>query len=128
MKLNEIFHGENLKAEDLKGKDVTLTVTKWEVAEFDEGGKVDTKIKLHFGESDRTLVLNKTNGYAIAEFLQTEELTEWIGAKVTIYPTKTEFAGKRVDCIRIRAAKTPKGVSTPVEKRFDETDENERPF
>ena len=114
MKLDDIFHGENLKAEDLKGKDVSLTISSWEVAEFEEGGKTDKKIKLHFSETDRTLILNKTNGYSVAEGL-TDDLDNWAGGVITLYPTKTDFGGKRVDCIRIKDARPAKGVTTPAE-------------
>ena len=125
MQLNEIFHGESLKAEELKGKDVTLTIAGWSLKEFEEKGKIDRKVELRFAETDRTFILNKTNGYQIAEYLGTENLDDWPGSKVTLYPTKTDFGGKRVDCIRVKAAQRPQGVSVP---QVDETDHNEVPF
>lgn len=122
MKLDEIYSGssDSIKADDLKGRDVTLTIEKWKVQEFDEEGKHGpykaNKIVLSFQETDKTLVLNKTNGYAIAEFLSEDDPANWVGAKVTLFPTKTSFGTKMVDCIRIRSAQPVKGVTTPAEK------------
>ena len=104
MKLDEIFHGDSLKAADLKGKDVALTISGWAMKELDEGNKPE----IRFAETERTLILNKTNAFAIAEELGKDDLEDWKGATVVLYPTKTEYAGKRVDCIRIRTAELPK--------------------
>ena len=127
MKVTEIFHGENLKAEDLKGKEVTLTIASWSLKEFEENGRTDKKICLTFEETDRTLICNKTNAFAISDMLG-EDLGDWAGGRICIYPTKTEFAGRRVDCIRVKEARPAKGVTTPVEAKYPETDENTVPF
>jgi len=132
MKLDEIYAGgsDSIKAEDLKGKDVTLTISAMEVREFDEEGKYGLykakKIVLAFKETDKTMVLNKTNGYSIADLLHIDDPEQWIGCKITIFPTRTSFGNKMVDCIRIRDAQAPEGVRTP--KKYDETDHNEVPF
>ena len=112
MKLDEIFHGDSLKAADLKGKDVTLTISGWAMKDLDDGDKPE----IRFAETDRTLILNKTNAWAIAEEIGKDDLNDWIGVKIVLYPTKTEFAGKRVDCIRIRSASLPEGVRSPRQK------------
>lgn len=103
MKVSDIFHGESLRADDLGDKDVTLTIEGWAVKEFDE----KRKIELRFAESERTLVLNKTNARSIEEMLDESDLDHWKGAKITIYATKTDYGGKRVDCIRVKAASFP---------------------
>ena len=134
MKLDEIYSSgsDSLKADDLKGKDVTLTISGMEVREFDEEGKYGPykakKIVLSFTNTDKTMVLNKTNGYSIADLLQIDDPSNWVGSKITIFPTRTSFGSKMVDCIRVRDAKAPAGVKTPATKQYDETDENEVPF
>ena len=112
MKLDEIYCStDTIKAEDLKGKDVIVTITAWEVKEFDEEGQhgpyKSKKIVLTFAETDKKLVLNKTNGFQIAEFLKQDDPSKWEGAWIKLYPTKTSFGSKMVDCIRIREANYP---------------------
>jgi hypothetical protein len=104
MRVSDIFHGDSLKAADLKGKDVTVTIEGWSVKEFETDGRADKKIELRFQETDRTLVLNKTNAGSIVDMLDQDDLDLWKGSWITMYPTQTDYAGKRVDCIRIKAA------------------------
>ena len=104
MKISDIFHGDSLRAADLKGKDVTVTIDGWAIKEFESDGRPDKKVELRFLETDRTLVLNKTNAGSIVDFLGEDDLDAWKGASITMYPTQTDYAGKRVDCIRIKAA------------------------
>ena len=105
---------ENLKAEDLKDKDATLTVKGWSVKEFEEKNENgDYKLKkviLSFNETEKTWVLNKTNSYTIADFLGTEDVNVWVGATVVLYKTRTSFQGKMTDCIRVRNAFKKEGL------------------
>jgi len=50
------------------------------------------------------LVLNKTNGQALAEFLG-DDVDKWVGRKIVIFPAQAAFQGKLVDCIRVREPK-----------------------
>lgn len=110
--VNEIFRSsDSLKAEDLDGSDVILTIASVEVKEFsDDDGKSSRKPVIHFEETDKTFVSNKTNSLMIAEH-HGEDLDLWEGKQITLYPTKTDFGGKMVDCIRIRPPMTGKKVS-----------------
>ncbi|MCA9047422.1 MAG: hypothetical protein KDA89_01760 [Planctomycetaceae bacterium] len=47
--------------------------------------------------------MNKTNALIISG-LYSDETDEWIGCRITLYPTETQFGAKMVDCIRIRDA------------------------
>ena len=108
-KLSDVFQGDSLKASDLQGREITLTIARWHIEDFDDGKKVS----LSFEETERTLICNKTNAFTIADALGTQEISEWVGASVVIYPTKTDFQGKRVDCIRIKSATRRAGVTAP---------------
>tara|TARA_R110000824_G_scaffold267826_1_gene456618 strand:+ start:639 stop:1007 length:369 start_codon:yes stop_codon:yes gene_type:complete len=118
MQLNEIYekNSENLKADDLKDKDVSLTIHGFTVNEFveknDRGEYKAKKVILSFKETDKTMVLNKINSYMIAEKLTTENVDDWIGATVVLYKTKTTFGNKLTDCIRVRNASKE---ATPLE-------------
>jgi predicted YcjX-like family ATPase len=81
---DELYPGRFIKAGDLKGRDVTLTIAKVQVEEL-EGSKKQMKGIVSFKESPRELVLNRTNGECI-KALFGRKLAEWVGKRITIYP------------------------------------------
>lgn len=97
MRVGSMFPGNFLKAADLNGRRVVVQIDR--VAEEDLGS--EKKPVLWFTGKDRGLVLNKTNANAITDLFGTDETEDWHGRYITIYPTKTDFQGKRVDCIRV---------------------------
>lgn len=98
MKMGDAFPSEYLKAEDLKGREVTLTIKDCTIEKLGD----DHKPVCTFRETDKRLAVNKTNFALICEVTEKEDSDEWAGKKITIYPTKTEFQGKRVACIRVK--------------------------
>lgn len=113
-----MFPNEWLSAVDLKGKDVTLTVHSIKVEEMPHGDEV--RPVLRFAELEqrpkdkrKRLGLNKTNATAIAS-LYGREAMDWIGKRVTLYPTTCSAFGEVVDCIRVRPTK-PHEKDAPVE-------------
>lgn len=97
MDINGAFPSNYLKAADLQGRRIAVTVR--EVAMEDIGG--DHKPVLYFQGKDKGVVLNKTNANMISEIAGTTETDEWAGVKIVLYPDKTDFQGKRVACIRM---------------------------
>ena len=98
MKVNDLFRSKkSLAAADLAGKAVRVTIESVEVQKFDEGEKP----VLHFVGKDKTMVLNKTNALRIIEAVGDDESDNWVGWSIVLYPTKVDYAGKRVDAIRI---------------------------
>jgi hypothetical protein len=115
MKVGAAFPGQYLKAADLQGRRVQVTIDH--VAMEDIGG--DNKPVLHFKGKDRGLVLNKTNSNSVWGITGSEEMDEWGGTAITLYQSKTEFQGKKVDCIRIDPPDTqvqgkPRPAPAPV--------------
>tara|TARA_Y100000310_G_scaffold32845_1_gene31079 strand:+ start:308 stop:664 length:357 start_codon:yes stop_codon:yes gene_type:complete len=102
MKIGNIYvsEGKHLKAEDLQGNVRRLTIESYHTVSFD--GQEGEKVVLQFVGAKKGLVLNQTNAHRIAENFSTDEVDEWIGKTVAIYPTSTDFAGKRVHCIRVK--------------------------
>lgn len=100
MKIGEAFPGNYLKAQDLGNSRVRVVIDRVEMEDI--GG--DHKAVLYFQNKEKGLVLNKTNSNIITELKGTDETDEWHGFPVVLYKTKTEFQGKRVDCIRIDEA------------------------
>ena len=100
--LNAIFSNDTLKAADLKGKDAILTIKEVEIVTFeDQNKRKSQKPLLHFHETDKTFISNKTNSMMIGEHYG-YDTDNWPGQKITIYPTRTDFGNTIVDCIRIR--------------------------
>jgi hypothetical protein len=131
MNMNDYYSGGWLKASDLQGKRVQVTIA--DIDEFtNQEGK--TQPTLSFKGKEKKLGLNKVNATTIAALVGSYEMDDWIGHTIELYPTKTEFAGKRVDCIRVdeqfhEAPKGAKAAAAPSgrSERFDDEDD-EVPF
>ena len=99
MNVNDVYPSKNdhLKAGDLNGHQVKVTIEGMEIAEFTEGNK----IVLKFAGKDKTMVMNKTNSRKVAEYYG-DDTDGWMGKEIVIYPDKTEFNNAMVDCLRVR--------------------------
>lgn len=89
--------GDHLKAEDLQGHEVRVSIEKYEIVDFDDG----KKIILFFTGKKKTLVTNKTNAKAIAASFGNSP-DDWVGRTIFLYPATTEFNNKTVPCLRVR--------------------------
>lgn len=97
-----LFPSEYIAAADLKGKDVTLTVSRVELSELRmEGGGKKVKPLIFFQGANKKLVLNKTNAKTIAA-LHGGAVEGWVGKRITLYPTKARFGSSTVDAVRVR--------------------------
>lgn len=97
MKIGSAFPSNFIKCEDLQGRPVQV---KMNYVKFEDIGG-DNKPVLYFIGKEKGMVLNKTNANMIAE-LYGDETDGWSNQTVELYPTKTDFQGKRVDAIRVR--------------------------
>ena len=104
MNINEIYvssGGSFLRADDLQGSTVKLTISEIGQHTFDEGKPTQkTQVILSFVGKEKKLGLNVTNAKALADRLG-PETDAWIGKEIKIYPTTTDFDGKAVACIRV---------------------------
>jgi hypothetical protein len=97
-----LFPSEYVRAADLVGKDVTKTIATVKVDELRRvDGTKGKKPVLYFKDTDKKLVLNKTNLKTIIA-LHGKETNNWPGKRVTLFPTTCESFGEIVDCVRIR--------------------------
>lgn len=99
MKIGTAFPSNFVKCDDLQGRPIQV---KMNYVKFEDIGG-DNKPVLYFLGKERGLVLNKTNANMIAE-LYGDETDAWSNQVIELFPSKTDFQGKRVDCIRVRAA------------------------
>lgn len=97
MKISDAFPSNYLKASDLNGKAVRVTIDSVTMEKLGD----DQKAILHFVGKDKGLVLNKTNTYRIVEAVGSDETNDWEGWSITLYACKVDFQGKRVDAIRV---------------------------
>ena len=91
MKISDVFPSKYLKAEDLEGANVTVTIE--EVNREEVGPKKESKLVISFVNTLKKMVLNKTNAATIAK-LYGEETDEWLGKRIILYSKDTEFQGK----------------------------------
>lgn len=98
MKMSEAFPSSFLKASDLGGAMVTVTigtVTMEKVSESEE------KPCIHFDGKDKGLILNKTNA-AVLVNAYGDESNHWTGKPIQLFSAQVSFQGRMVDAIRVR--------------------------
>lgn len=106
MKESDFFPSKYLKAADFDG-DQVLTIEKVTREDF-EG---DFKPIVYFKETEKELVLNKTNFKTIAN-LHGQDSDSWAGQKIQLFTTEVDFKGEQVLAIRVRM-KAPGANAVP---------------
>jgi hypothetical protein len=112
-----------LKHSDLAGRELIVTIKGVSASKFqNDDGSEQTKPILHFEETSKALVVNKTNFNALGLMLGPES-DEWAGAKIALYPTRVDFKGRMVDSIRIKRAasaraQAPAGGDRPFDDQI----------
>jgi hypothetical protein len=106
MNINNAFPSKWLKSGDVEDGDLTLTVKSVSLEEVGSGEQAEQKPIIYFHETEKGMVLNKTNVDTIAR-LYTPETDAWIGKTITIFATEVDFAGKQTLALRVRM-KAPK--------------------
>jgi hypothetical protein len=104
MNINKAFPSNYIKVSDLDGRNAVVTIDRVELETIGQGKDAEEKAVVYFRGKEKGLVLNKTNALSIVEITGSDETDDWNGHRVVLYPSKTDFAGKRVDCIRVEEA------------------------
>lgn len=102
MRINDAFPSNFIKATDLGGRPVKAVIADCRLEELDG----ENKPVLHFRGKNKGLVLNRINSQMLAGSLG-DETDDWIGREIEIYPDRTQFQGRLVDCIRVRVPVPP---------------------
>jgi hypothetical protein len=106
MDYRTMFDSEYLGAWDLP-RDVTVTIAGVKAGQLvGEKGRTAKKPIITFAGKQKAFAANKTNCRTIAAMYGTNT-REWIGKRITLYATTTEFGGKSVECIRVRPQVPP---------------------
>ena len=119
MNIQDAFSSNYLKTSDLKGKHVVVTIK--EVA-MELVGKEEKPV-IYFSGKDKGMVLNRTNATTIEEIVGTSETVKWKDQKITLYPTRVDFQGRRVDATRVEIP-GPQAVTSASNKDLPPEDDD----
>lgn len=134
MKISKQFPTKFIKAVDLDGRDITLTIARVVVERLGQGNQAEDKPVAYFNKTNKGLVLNATIARSIAA-LYGDETDEWGGRRITVYPTRVKAFGETHDVVRVRpeipAQPKPSQQAAVVEENViddmeDVTDEEDR--
>lgn len=124
-----MYDATYLGAWDLQGRDITVQIAKVVPGKLGHtGGPRSKKPIVYFERAEKALPLNKTNGLIVAALYGTDA-AKWVGQRITLYPTTTQFGGATVDCIRVRPTKpgarvaAERIVSQPVDEAMRDAQE-----
>lgn len=102
MKSNEAFPSEYLKIDDIAGTGEAFTMGAVFKETFTDPKTREESKKpvLHFKETEKKLILNKTNWTSIAHFYG-DDSDGWMGKKIVLFISSVDAFGKTSDVIRI---------------------------
>ena len=127
MNINNAFPSKYIKASDLNGSAVAVTIHDVKVEQV--GRDQDTKPVVYFEGKTKGLVLNRINSKKIAEIAGSNDTEDWQGTQIAIYPTTTDFGGEEVECIRVKAPKAAaKPKPAPEPEPVDDNEGDSIPF
>lgn len=127
MKLSEAFPSNFLKADDLQGKSVTVTISDVQLEDIGKGHEMQSKVVLSFKGKEKKFVCNKTNAKTIAK-LHGDDTDDWIGKSIIIEPREVEFQGDMVWAIRVSLKKPAGATKAPEPEPENAPEDDEIPF
>jgi hypothetical protein len=127
MKISEEFPSKYLKAADLQGREVRVTIANVEREKMGD----DTKPVAYFKGKEKGVVLNKTNSNMIADAYG-DDTEDWFGQDVILLSVMTDYAGKMTPAIRVRIPTArdnrPRGDAQQVRRTVPEPDYHDDPI
>lgn len=99
--LNDIFPSRYLKASDLQGHEVSVTIASVALEPF--GRTRDLLPVVYFVGKAKGLKLNITMGRAIAAIAGSAETEDWTGVAVCVFATFADFGKQTFPVVRIKA-------------------------
>lgn len=120
MRVGSAFPSKYLKAEDLNGRDVTVTISKVKMESIGQNDDEGEKLVIYFEGKQKGMVCNRTNANKISSAYG-DETDDWVGCQITLYETEVEFSGRSVPAIRVKIPPRSRREA-PQQKR--ETDES----
>ena len=112
MNIDSMFPSAYLKASDCSEGNLVLTIKKITQEGVGQGRNAEVKPVIYFDETDKGLVLNKTNAGIISE-MYGKNTDTWTGKKIILYETEVSFQGEMVQAIRIKRKEITSGNYVP---------------
>lgn len=100
MNVNQLFPSKWVKAPDLNGKRVPVTIRQVTIEEVQGDNGKEKVPAVWFKGAAKALLMNKTIAMQIAA-LHGPETDGWVGKRITLYATKVKAFGKTHDVIRV---------------------------
>jgi hypothetical protein len=109
MKMSDAFPSSYLRATDFT-KPTLATMSHVKMEDIGD----DHKPVLYFQELEKGLVLNKTNGNAIAD-IYGDDTGDWTGQHIVLFETMVDYMGKMVPAVRVRKPRVPQKTAPAPE-------------
>jgi hypothetical protein len=97
MLISEAFPSKYLKAADLNGRELKVTIDRVEMRDIFGV----PKLVICFRDNTKDFVCNKTNATTIAGYAG-NSTENWPGLDIILYPTMVTFRGEPVSAIRVK--------------------------
>lgn len=104
MRIDSAFPSTYLKAADLQGRNVVVTISHVRMEDVGD----DHKPVLYFVGKEKGLALNKTNSNNISA-LYGYETDDWTGKPIELFEAQVDYQGKSVPAIRVRIPRNGNG-------------------
>jgi hypothetical protein len=99
-----LFKGDNISAVEFLGKTPTLEIVDVKLCKLQqEDGREKDKGIVHFRETDRGWVLNRTNATCLAAMFG-RDTDSWKGKRVTLFAADVQFGKERIPGIRVKGS------------------------
>ncbi len=114
MRISEEFPSQYIKAADLQGREIRVTMARVEREKIG----TDSKLVLYFKGKEKGLVLNKTNAGTIGDAYG-DDTDDWYDQPLILFSVKTDYQGKVVDATRCRVPTAKDNRQQPPARRGD---------
>ena len=123
MLISEAFPSKYLKAADLNGRELKVTIDHVEMRDI-FGVQ---KLVISFRDNKQAFVCNKTNATTIAGDAG-DDTENWPGLEIILYPTMVNFQGKIVSAIRVKLSPRKKDKIAMLRSGSSSAPQDEVPF
>lgn len=127
--IDDTYTGTTLKADDIKGREPTVTIKSWEEQEFTDRttNKTSKKVVLSFVGAKKTFVVNKTNATRIA-YMHGKTYDGWVGKQITLFVDPfVQFGNEIKPAIRVKPPNVAPAPA-PAPQTYDELEPEDDPL
>lgn len=123
MRIDKLYPSKFLKAADLNGKQVTVTISKLVMEEMGFGSEKESKPCLYFEKATKSLVLNRTNAMTISKLYGLES-DLWTGKRITLIAVNVRAFGQMHETVRVKDS-IPPAPAAAAAQAAPQVEENE---